>query len=52
MLQTVMLLIGISSALVGVTDVTEPIVVSRQDMRKLMLTNPGSFLARYIWAVR
>lgn len=38
-------LIEVASDLVGLTDVAELIGVSRQNMRKLMLTHPGSFQA-------
>jgi len=38
-------LIEVAPDLVGLTDVAELIGVSRQNMRKLMLTHPGSFPA-------
>lgn len=38
-------LIEVAPDLVGLTDVAELIGVSRQNMRKLMLANPGSFPA-------
>lgn len=38
-------LIEIAPDLVGLTDVAEMVGVSRQNMRKLMLANPGSFPA-------
>ena len=38
-------LIEVAPDLVGLTDVAEIIGVSRQNMRKLMLANPGSFPA-------
>jgi predicted DNA-binding transcriptional regulator AlpA len=36
-------LIEVAPDLVGLTDVAELVGVSRQNMRKLMLANPGSF---------
>lgn len=36
-------LIEVASDLVGLTDVAEMVGVSRQNIRKLMLANPGSF---------
>lgn len=38
-------LIEVAPDLVGLTDVAEMVGVSRQNMRKLMLANPGSFPA-------
>ena len=38
-------LIEVAPDLVGVTDVSEIVGVSRQNMRKLMLAHPGSFPA-------
>ena len=38
-------LIEVAPDLVGLTDVAEIVGVSRQNMRKLMLANPGSFPA-------
>lgn len=45
-------LIEVAPDLVGLTDVAEMVGVSRQNMRKLMLANPGSFPHRCTRAVR